>query len=179
MGSSRWFFSVAAALVLTASVHAVSDVTWFHGRDVIADFESFLGTSGDFDRTFMGKTEAGKPCRFIIAKKGKQIVFTPGIPVVGVTGDYKNNKIAQAKSFVVSSENLEDLNGGFEGNKLWSSYFIDRDRDLVIHGQFGVSFNLELEKNDQGKLTRFEFRKTRQEDLGYFPLGSLSCILTP
>lgn len=177
MEFSRWYYSVATALVLTSAVHA-SDTTWFHGRDIVADVENFMGTTGDYSRTFMGQTKEGKACRFMVAKKGKSIVFTPGIPVMDVDADYKNNKLAQAKSFIISIENT-DVNGGFEGNKLWSSYFIDRDRDLVIHGQFGVGFSLDLEKNEQGKLIRMAFRKTRHEDLGYFPLGNLDCILTP
>ncbi len=179
MGFSTGFYSVAATLVLTLPFNAFGEITFFHGRDVVADFENFLGTSGDFNHTYLGETEAGKPCRFVVAKKGKQFVFTPGVPVAGVEAEYKNNKLAKAKSYVVSSVNMKDVNGGIDGNKLWSSYFIDREAEFFIHGQFGVAFSLELEKNDRGKLTRFAFRKTRQEDLGYFPLGKLECLLTP
>jgi len=178
MRMSRWCLSIAAL----AAWPAMGDVTYFSGRDVVADFENFLGASGSFTHVWLGKTNEGKVCRFTITKYRKQLLIHPTtLKVKEVPYGYKNDFVARQSDFIVGEMN-RDVDGGFEGNRLWSSYFIDRKGagDLEYpHGQFGISFRLEMEKNDSGKLTRISYSKTRIEDLGYYPLGSLVCYLNP
>ncbi len=176
MKLSRRFFAVAVASIFTTASFA--DVTWFSGRDIVADFENFTGLSGDFQKTLAGKTPEGTECKIALTKKGKKLTIQPGIQVKGLSGDFTNNELAKSSAFIVTNDN-KDFNGGFEDNKLWASYFIDRKSSLMIHGQFGVSFSLDIEKNAQGKLTKIRFSKTRQEDLGFYRLGSVDCTLAP
>lgn len=176
MKVTHWFFLVVALV----SLPAVGDVTYFSGRDVVADFENFMGTSGNFNRVWIGNTKEGKACQFSITKSGNTLSISPTTTTVGaVEYGYENDFLARQKDFIVGGEN-NDIRGGFEANELWASYFIDEKTSSGFknpHGQFGISFSLKIEKNEAGRLIRLAYTKTDIQDLGYRRLGSLECFL--
>ncbi len=140
---------------------AEEETTYFLHRDVYADFEHYLGDTGA-SRTYRGRDGAGNPCSFTLEKDADRFAFK----AIGL-------------EFVVPRKLNLDILGGFQGDHLWASTFVDDASPFHHHhphGQFGVETRIELDRDASGRLTRFLFSKIRRADLNHRVLGLLECM---
>ena len=133
-------------------------VTYFHGRDPYRDFTAFFGLAEGEAKEYRGRTAQGETCGLRVERNESEVIVSP----VGV--GHEAYRVAPGS----------DVNGGFTTSKLWSSYFIDVPGSR-IPGQFGTSYAIEVDKDAQGRITRFERRRIKMMDLGFKPLYMLEC----
>ena len=165
--------SAAFLSLVLLSLSAIADDVHYH-TDAFKDLSAFLGLQAPQTRIYRGKDSQGNPCAVSLTKTADAIVFSPlnlaGAPAPGVV---PASDVA-AMAFVVRRTSRVDVNGGTSGNKLWASYFYDRPGSL-IHGQFGTSFNLELEQDRDGNFSTYEYSKLEAYDLASRLLGHVEC----
>jgi hypothetical protein len=165
---SRWLWLVpgllpAAVLLAPAAEAAEEPTTYFLGRNVYQDFESFLGAEALASRTYAGRDRAGTPCSFRVARTADRIVFTP------------LNVAAPAELVVPNRPGNQEITGGFQGNRLWAYRFVDRPGSRV-HGMYGWSTVLGIEKTGNGAIAVFQFSYSEKNDLANRPLVRFECL---
>jgi len=161
-------------LLLLLSLPAFADIDFF--EEPLAEIPAFLKLPAKGEQTWIGLKKTGGPCRLTITRTDSALVFSPDLPDAPKAGEVPTD-LRQAVAFVVTNEN-KHVNGGTEGNHLWSSYFIDDESSTMFphpHGQFGMSFRLDLKLDGKGGFREFEFSKGYAQDLGYESLGRLEC----
>ncbi len=172
------FRGVILAVIFVGTLSQSEELrpTYFLGREVYSDVDTFLGGKKLYHQEYRGVTPSGQECSFSITQTRGRIIFTPQTSVK--SGGTDLAQLARGKTFVIPRFPLVDIDGGFAGDSLWASYFIDKPGSK-LHGQYGISFHLDLRKNATGDLIQMRFLKSKHDDLNYQRLGELDCLFPP
>ena len=154
---------------------SASAVQYF--SEPLGDVSRFLNLGPVEQLSYDGKTEAGEDCQLSITRTENALVFSPSHLILAPRLGVIPTDDKRSLSFILrpAGDLKESINGGWENERLWASRFIDDDYSL-IHGQFGMSFRLELYTDSEGRLVRYEFRKVYMQDLGYQLIANEQCL---